>query len=168
MLMRLSFYFTVTYLKFYHGLARRKQYCVFWNLGAQCRSSVHVLRIKVRCYLIMKKYALIDWIHSNSCSIILSRGIADERMLTDNTLIGKVKDILEGQKEPANGWPQYDGRVIAVSGQCFNYNALAGPNVKMDAPSICARTSENGIDVKNAECGKSVKHLTGESGVENR
>ena len=62
------------------------------------------------------KYALIDWIHHNSCSIILASGVTDDRMFDDPARIGKVKCVLDGQKEPANGWKAYDARVIGSSG----------------------------------------------------
>ena len=67
-------------------------------------------------YNVIMKYALIDWINHNSCSIILASGVTDDRMFEDNTRIGKVQCVLDGQKEPANGWKAYDARVIASSG----------------------------------------------------
>ena len=62
------------------------------------------------------KYALIDWIHHNSCSIILASGVTNDRMFDNPSRIDKVKCVLDGQKEPANGWKAYDACVIASSG----------------------------------------------------
>jgi len=49
----------------------------------------------------------------------MARGVPDERMFDDPSLVGKVKCIIEGHKEPATGWPGYDGRVIASSGRTY-------------------------------------------------
>ncbi len=62
------------------------------------------------------KFALVEWVHSNSTSIILLQGVRNKAMLSDRTLIDKVEAVAE-TKKPPNGWPAYDARVLAVSGK---------------------------------------------------
>lgn len=61
------------------------------------------------------KFALVQWVHSNSTSIIPTKGVRNKAMLADPTVIDKVECVRE-TKVPPTGWPAYDGKVLAVSG----------------------------------------------------
>jgi hypothetical protein len=59
-----------------------------------------------------------EWVRTNEASIMMSiRGVVDVRMTEDADLVGKVLNIPSySMKEPSEGWPAYDPRVITVSG----------------------------------------------------
>jgi len=62
------------------------------------------------------KFVLVNWIYSNSVSILSSKCILDDRMFYDSNLIGKVQLILDGTKQPNGGWSRYDARILSSSG----------------------------------------------------
>jgi len=69
------------------------------------------------------KFALVEWVHSNSTSIIPATGVRNKDMLSDPTIIDKI-ELVRDTKVPPAGWQAYDGKVLAVSGM---YRTLYSP-----------------------------------------
>jgi len=62
------------------------------------------------------KFALVEWIHSNSTSIISTHWIRNKAMLSDPTIVEKV-EVVRNTKKPTTGWPAFDAKVLAVAGR---------------------------------------------------